>query len=151
MGLDVYSLVRGLMNQRGHVFGNMDGDFKLPKQPMGFDDTGVESFYRFLRSKGLKISKVPQSYLLKRFKKARDVDAVGYTIGDEVFVADDYRGRPLTDAEKIAVAAHEYGHTKAGDSERDAQRVAVETLSELPHPAALQKALEFGRYEGWLN
>ena len=67
MGLDVYSLVKGLMNQRAPVFGAMDGDFKLPRKPVGFDDPGIESFYRFLRANGLTVREVPQSYLLKRF------------------------------------------------------------------------------------
>ena len=138
--MNVYKLVRELMEPRRPVFGSMDGDIRLPRQPVGFDDPGVESFYRFLRAKGLKVKEVPQSYLLKRFPKAREADAIGYTTGEEVFVASDYRGKMLPPDKRIEVAAHEYGHAMAGEGERKAQQIGIDVLRKLGYEGALRIA-----------
>jgi len=152
MGLDVYSLLRGLANPGRPVFGNMNGDFHLPKEPVGFDDPEVESFYRFLRSNGLTVREVPQSYLLKRFPKARQEDAIGYLDGNQVYLATDYRGRELPGRIKRAVGLHELGHYRTGDDEGAAQKEALRIATEeLPDPETRAQIVEFGRQYGWLN
>lgn len=80
-----------------------------------------ETFYRWLEGKGLTVSEEPQ-FMVRMF--APDRDPVGYSQGSMILVAKDYNGRELTDAEKMAIAAHEYGHAKSGDNNEGAAQGA---------------------------
>ncbi|MBI4162143.1 MAG: hypothetical protein HY513_00540 [Candidatus Aenigmarchaeota archaeon] len=152
MRTDLYGLANWVMKQRAPVFGAMDGDLKLPKEPAGFDDPGVERTYNFLKAHGLKVNEVPQSYLLQRFAVARKEDAIGILDGRNVYLATDYRGRKLPGRIKRAVALHELGHYTKGPSESAAQKEALRLATDvLPDEEARAAMLEFGKAYGWLN
>ena len=110
-----------------------------------------QDVYALIRSHGFEVEEVPQKYLLETFPEARSQDAVGFTIGNKVYVAADYRGRPLIRTEKNAIAYHELGHTLKGSSETSAQRTGIEMAKSRGDYRVANLMEQIGAYEGWVN
>lgn len=105
------------------------------------------TFYRWLESQGLKVSEVPQ-YVVRAKADSHPAtagrDPAAYRKGDEIFIATGYNGRHLTDAEKLALAAHEFGHG-ASQSEEGAQEAAKSVMSAFGYTRPLEVLDLFSR------
>ena len=112
-----------------------------------------EAFYRWLEGKGLTVSEEPQ-FMVRMFAPGKD--PVGYSQGSMILVAKDYKGRELTDAEKLAIAAHEYGHVGSGNNDnegvaQDAGKRALRMFGFEPSIRILNGFDENLRMAGYMN
>lgn len=147
----VSKLMRMLEPKEGLVFGPMQSKPEPTLHNSILKSDTHADVYELIKSHGFEVEEVPQKYLLDTFPEARKQDAVGFTIGNRVYVATDYRGMPLLSAEKNAIAYHELGHTLRGTSEASAQRTGIEIAKSRGDYRVADLMEKIGGYEGWVN